>query len=233
METGKTGKYFKYAIGEIILVVIGILIALSINNWNIKRVENKRVDTFLQKLKVQTENNISNVDASIKKFDGNYQTSLRIIPIIGEKDIQNLDAKIDSLVSVNFVDYHLNLDMNIIIEARENGDLTLLLSDKLRQALYKLSTENIALIERERITNEDLNLLFIPYLNKNYNFRNRTPIKNIGKSKLYKNDNYKLLTDQEFENYIISRVEYNDANVDLYKKMKENLEAISELLLSM
>jgi hypothetical protein len=30
----KTGKYFKYAIGEIVLVVVGILIALSINNWN-------------------------------------------------------------------------------------------------------------------------------------------------------------------------------------------------------
>jgi len=37
METGKTSKYFKYAIGEIILVVIGILIALSINNWNERR----------------------------------------------------------------------------------------------------------------------------------------------------------------------------------------------------
>jgi hypothetical protein len=34
---GKTGKYLKYAIGEIILVVIGILIALSINNWNENR----------------------------------------------------------------------------------------------------------------------------------------------------------------------------------------------------
>ena len=34
MEKNKTGKYFKYAIGEIILVVVGILIALSINNWN-------------------------------------------------------------------------------------------------------------------------------------------------------------------------------------------------------
>ena len=33
----KTGKYFKYAIGEIVLVVIGILIALSINNWNESR----------------------------------------------------------------------------------------------------------------------------------------------------------------------------------------------------
>ncbi len=34
MGKNKTGKYFKYAIGEIILVVIGILIALQINNWN-------------------------------------------------------------------------------------------------------------------------------------------------------------------------------------------------------
>jgi hypothetical protein len=33
----KTGKYLKYAIGEIVLVVIGILIALSINNWNENR----------------------------------------------------------------------------------------------------------------------------------------------------------------------------------------------------
>ena len=37
MEKNKTGKYFKYAIGEIILVVLGILIALQINNWNENR----------------------------------------------------------------------------------------------------------------------------------------------------------------------------------------------------
>ena len=37
METGKTGKYFKYAIGEIVLVVIGIIIALQVNNWNESR----------------------------------------------------------------------------------------------------------------------------------------------------------------------------------------------------
>ena len=34
MEQNKTSKYFKYAIGEIVLVVIGILIAIQINNWN-------------------------------------------------------------------------------------------------------------------------------------------------------------------------------------------------------
>lgn len=37
LSDGKTEKYFKYAIGEIILVVIGILIALQINNWNENR----------------------------------------------------------------------------------------------------------------------------------------------------------------------------------------------------
>jgi len=36
VEQNKTGKYIKYAIGEIVLVVIGILIALTINNWNEK-----------------------------------------------------------------------------------------------------------------------------------------------------------------------------------------------------
>src|SRR5210317_1752205 len=34
LSEGKTGKYLKYAIGEIVLVVFGILIALQINNWN-------------------------------------------------------------------------------------------------------------------------------------------------------------------------------------------------------
>jgi len=39
MEKNKTGKYLKYAIGEIVLVVIGILFALQINTWNQNRLE--------------------------------------------------------------------------------------------------------------------------------------------------------------------------------------------------
>ncbi len=48
METGKTNRYFKYAIGEIILVVIGILIALQINNWNQSQKE-KNIEAQYQK----------------------------------------------------------------------------------------------------------------------------------------------------------------------------------------
>ncbi|MBC2844055.1 DUF6090 family protein [Winogradskyella flava] len=46
----KTGKYFKYAIGEIILVVIGILIALQINNWNENRKLNNNEKVILTDL---------------------------------------------------------------------------------------------------------------------------------------------------------------------------------------
>ena len=34
MSENKTGKYIKYALGEILLVMIGILLALQVNNWN-------------------------------------------------------------------------------------------------------------------------------------------------------------------------------------------------------
>ncbi len=55
----KTGKYLKYAIGEIILVVIGILIALSINNWNESRKDNIKVHAYLANLHKDIKGDIS------------------------------------------------------------------------------------------------------------------------------------------------------------------------------
>jgi len=59
IKEGKTSKYFKYAIGEIILVVIGILIALQINNWN----ENRKI----QQREVQILNEIKSDLSQTKK----------------------------------------------------------------------------------------------------------------------------------------------------------------------
>ncbi len=50
MENKKTSRYFKYAIGEIILVVIGILIALQINNWNENRKQLNQQYFLLQQI---------------------------------------------------------------------------------------------------------------------------------------------------------------------------------------
>ena len=58
MNQNKTTKYFKYAIGEIILVVIGILIALQINNWNEERNNQETLKQFTVEFKEELRLNI-------------------------------------------------------------------------------------------------------------------------------------------------------------------------------
>ena len=67
MGQNKTGKYFKYAIGEIILVVIGILIALQINNWNENRKENKISQEYLTGITNDIKKDLEQVDEILKE----------------------------------------------------------------------------------------------------------------------------------------------------------------------
>ena len=57
----KTGKYLKYALGEIVLVVIGILIALQINNWNEQNKADRQENKALVALKDEFEKNIERI----------------------------------------------------------------------------------------------------------------------------------------------------------------------------
>jgi len=68
MEKNKTGRYLKYAIGEIILVVIGILIALSINNWNQKRLNFKKERSMLYEIQENLNEDLQGV-ADILEFN--------------------------------------------------------------------------------------------------------------------------------------------------------------------
>ncbi|MFD2824440.1 DUF6090 family protein [Lacinutrix iliipiscaria] len=61
----KTGKYFKYALGEIALVVIGILIALQINNWNIKTIDAKKEKTYLIEIKENLKTDLITIDSTL------------------------------------------------------------------------------------------------------------------------------------------------------------------------
>lgn len=59
MSENKTSKYFKYAIGEIVLVVIGILIALQINNWNSERLESNEKIALMKSMKEELIQNLN------------------------------------------------------------------------------------------------------------------------------------------------------------------------------
>jgi len=65
MEKNKTGKYLKYAIGEIVLVMIGILLALQVNNWNNNRLDEKQEVEILLQLENEYEVNLKEVNEKI------------------------------------------------------------------------------------------------------------------------------------------------------------------------
>jgi len=66
LSEGKTGKYIKYGIGEIVLVVIGILIALQINNWNQTRLNRNFELTMLSEIKSSLELDLKNTQRYFK-----------------------------------------------------------------------------------------------------------------------------------------------------------------------
>ena len=67
-------KYLIYAIGEIILVVIGILIALQVNNWNEERKLNKLEIATLNEIKISLQQSILELENLIEHNDRSYNS---------------------------------------------------------------------------------------------------------------------------------------------------------------
>lgn len=108
LNEGKTSKYFKYAIGEIILVVIGILIALQINNWNEKRKETELGYQYLTEMRYELQDDVVLLDFyinALKKSIENHEAALNTknINTLSLDSLymlvttQNLDFKVSEL----------------------------------------------------------------------------------------------------------------------------------------
>ncbi|GMN11253.1 hypothetical protein MTsPCn9_11400 [Croceitalea sp. MTPC9] len=79
LSENKFGKYLTYAIGEIILVVIGILIALSINNWNEHTKSLKLEKTYYCKIAEDLQVDIRNIDSSLVTIDKRLERTERFL----------------------------------------------------------------------------------------------------------------------------------------------------------
>ena len=85
MEKNKTGKYVKYAIGEIVLVVIGILIALQINNWNEGQKSKALEKNMLENLVENLEQNCDKLQSQIHSISFYRKSGSVIISAIENK----------------------------------------------------------------------------------------------------------------------------------------------------
>lgn len=76
---GSSSRYLLYALGEIALVVVGILIALQFNNWNEARKLRTREYKLLSELKLSVDNNISKNRYQINRNRGSLEAHVRLI----------------------------------------------------------------------------------------------------------------------------------------------------------
>lgn len=120
LSEGKTGKYLTYAFGEIVLVVIGILIALQINNWNEERKTTEQLHGYLSGLSKNIQSDTLKINqvkalrirqniAAADYINYTYLDSMpmnlvpRIVRILGEQYLNVNQSGFDALKSSGYI----------------------------------------------------------------------------------------------------------------------------------
>ena len=133
MNQNKTAKYFKYAIGEIILVVIGILIALQINNWNETRKSNIKEGIYLKGLKADLEQSKSALTRVIKKTDRVAKTIDTLVAMIKKSGDALTLNQIDSLTRISTGFTVFMTSEGVINDIIGSGKLDMISNNELRK----------------------------------------------------------------------------------------------------
>lgn len=105
----RLGKYLVYAFGEIFLVVIGILIALQINNWNEHRKQENQLDTVLNIV----EDNLKSDTAQLKLIIKDYENLDSLISLV--LDGKYPQSYFDTINETNFEKCPVCFGLNTVV----------------------------------------------------------------------------------------------------------------------
>ncbi len=225
----KTSKYFSYAIGEIVLVVIGILIALQINNWNEERLENNREKITVQNLHTEFQENLKDLDSINTILKRTILATETIFGKFKENDLQET-GQIDSLLNHVIESPSWKPSEFVLNDLQNSGGLSELNNNRLKILLFNWSRFFKELQETMDQT-EKTNINLIEYIKEHGSLRNidtKSKTFPYGPSQL-KMNNSSLLQNIQFENYIDdklyvlkeSEVAYAQAKILIQKILKE------------
>jgi hypothetical protein len=153
-DDNKPLKYMRYAIGEIVLVVIGILIALSINNWNEQVKADKEAkdakENYLFSIYKDLKNDINAIDVKLNTFSVQYKAGIEVLEVFESKKLKAFDSiRIAYLIGWELTDVTSSeRDENTWDGLGVQGNQILIENDSLIDLLNKFYTGFDRLIER-------------------------------------------------------------------------------------
>ena len=133
LEQNKVTRYLAYAVGEITLVMIGILLALQVNNWNENRKDRIKEQKVLLELKTLFEENIAQLENKILIRKNIIKKAGEVISYIDNKEEVSLDSLTLKLSAIIVAPTYDPID-NGLMDAE---NLQLLSNDSLRRILSK------------------------------------------------------------------------------------------------
>ena len=135
LTENKFSKYLLYAIGEIILVVIGILIALQINTWNEERKLANEEQYLLRELFSEFNINLDKIKEDQFLNLNNQNAAIDILELIHKDSLKNNAKKLDSLFIEVFSYGSFNPVNGVLSEMISSGKLRVLKDPDLRNKL--------------------------------------------------------------------------------------------------
>jgi len=222
-------KYMRYAFGEIILVVIGILIALQINSWNkdrIAKIEEKQILKNLHNEFQQNEYLLNEVvDINVRCFN----TGVIVMGLFGKERSEIAKYNIDSLIFFSLEKRLFSPSENALQDLFQSGRYQLISNDDLKKSLYQWSQKMLSAKERYSGMDSKIELDIVPYLSKNYSFKDidkNGPLNWESKS-ILKIDKLRIFHDIEYENNVddlLYRInDYRNDLIDLQPIIKRIL----------
>lgn len=183
-------RYFLYALGEIALVMIGILLALQVNTWNEQKNARRREISLLKELKLNLQTNIENLENDIALQEQGARYINRLLEVIDSQ--QPYTDSIPIFVSQGSFVPDVILTSSAFETLRSSG-LELLRSDVLRRSVIELFevTYPYLIQETRRLEDQLWPAVVVPLLQKHFRTVNDqyVPV-----------DYENLLKDQEFLN---------------------------------
>mgnify|MGYP001813946244 FL=1 len=129
-------RYLLYALGEIVLVVIGILLALQINEWNENRKVRLTEKGVLSNLKQEFISNRSELNAVLRGVEQARDANLQLMDLIGASDEVIAAANTDSILFLAVEYTRFMPTQNALTDLFQSGGLQLLSNEALKNLLY-------------------------------------------------------------------------------------------------